>query len=103
MADFGILWLTNFNLDICREDFEENLPFYAEEIEEDEAELTQMRPELIARWRKRIKIPRKPPILQYLRILQMPQTQHNLMRLYLRMQNKMKSHQNLQNLLLVLT
>ena len=53
------MWLTNLNQAVCREDYEENLEFYAEEIEEVEAELTRMRPELIARWRKRIKIPSK--------------------------------------------
>ena len=56
LAQNQLLWLTTLNQDVCREDYEENLAFYAEEIETIEAYLDKLRPELAARSRKRLGI-----------------------------------------------
>ena len=39
LAQTQLLWLTTLNQHMCQDDYEENLAFYAEEMEEIEAEL----------------------------------------------------------------
>ena len=53
LAQTQLLWLTTLNQHMCQDDYEENLAFYAEEMEEIEAELRKLQPKFLKRFRKK--------------------------------------------------